>query len=521
MADYDAIIIGAGNNGLVCAMYLANAGWRVLLIEQASEIGGAAQTGEVTLPGFKHDLFATNFTSFTLSPAYRDYQRALEGLGVRFVYNNSPYASVYSDADCARVYRDLEMTEREMARHSTDDLAGWQAAVKFFTRIAPTVLPLHFTELPSLAMSRQFARIIARNGLDLIGIARLIVETPRQFVNRYFATSQVKGLFTPWAFHLDYGPDVRGGAMFSFVAAISAHLRGLNVVEGGASRLITALRTLIERKGGQIRTLTRAAAVEISDGTAVGVVTDGRESVSAKTVIANLAPQCLFGTLIPLDCLPSGFCRRMSRFRHAVGTFVLHLALADPLAWKASPELADFSYVHVCGTADEIANAYGAALAGLIPARPMLIVSQPSKADPTRAPPGKCVARIHARAFPKEIVGDEFGTIRERDWDSIKERVADRLIDILVEYAPNVRRVLLHRYSVSPLDLERANPNLINGDCNGGSHHLDQYYLAPPALGWSRYRTPIKNLYMIGASQWPGSGVNGASGYLLARQLLR
>lgn len=521
MADYDAVIIGAGNNGLVCALYLVNAGWRVLLIEQASEVGGAAQTAEVTLPGFKHDLYATNFTSFAASPPYRDFQPALDRLGVRFLYSNTPFASAYSDGDCACVYRDVEMTKREMARHSSDDLVGWQNAVNFFMQIAPTVLPMHFMELPSLPMARQLIRIIAGNGLQTIGVARLIVESPRQFVDRFFSTAKVKGLFTPWAFHLDYGPDVRGGAMFSFVAAISAYLRGLNVVEGGAGRLVAALRTLIESKGGHVRTLTRVTAVKVSDGTAVGVVTDSGEAISARAIIANLSPRRLFGALVPPDRLPARFLRRISRFRHAVGTFVVHLALAGPLEWKAGSQLADFSYVHVGGTVEEIGRAYAAALAGLIPARPMLIVSQPSHTDATRAPPGKCVARIHARAFPTEIAGDELGIIRKRGWDSIKEKTADRLMDILAEHAPNIGRVLLHRYCVSPLDLERANPNLIHGDCNGGSHHLDQYYLGRPAMGWSRYKTPIKNLYMVGASQWPGSGVNGASGYLLAQQLLR
>jgi phytoene dehydrogenase-like protein len=228
----------------------------------------------------------------------------------------------------------------------------------------------------------------------------------------------------------------------------------------------------------------------------------------------------LFGDLVPIDHVPSSFFQRISRFRHAVGTFVVHLALSERLQWKAADDLSEFSYVHLNGTIGDIEQAYAQALSGHLPARPMLIVSQTTQVDPSRAPPGKHVARVHARAFPTEIQGDAAGLIQGHDWDVIKEAVANRVLAILSEHAPNLGSILLARHVVSPLDLERSNPNLIAGDCNGGSHHLDQYYLARPAFGWTRYATPIERLYMIGASQWPGSGVNGASGYLLAKYLL-
>jgi phytoene dehydrogenase-like protein len=521
MADYDAIVIGSGNNGLVCALYLAQAGWRVLVLEQASEVGGAARTSEVTLPGFKHDLFATNFTLFAVSPAYRDFQAELDKLGIRFLNSNCPYSSVYSGARVARVYCDPEMTELEMGRHSPQDLAGWRRAVSFFNRTAPTFLPLHTTTLPSLAMFRQLSRIAMGGPLDAFALGRLILESPRQFVDRNFNSPEVKGLFTPWAFHLDYGPDVRGGATFSFVPAISAYLRGIKVVEGGAGRLFKAIRALIEKQGGEVLTNTKVTGVEISEGRAVGIKLErGDVITAARAVIANVTPRRLFGSLVPSDRLPPRFYRRISRFRHAVGTFVVHLALGNELEWKAADDLSGFSYVHLYGTPEEIGKTYAQALSGYLPSRPMLIVSQTSQVDPSRAPPGKHIARIHARAFPTEILGDAAGLIQGRDWDTIKEAVANRLVDMLAEHAPNVHSVLLARHAVSPLDLERSNPNLINGDCNGGSHHLDQYYFARPALGWTRYTTPIKQLYMIGASQWPGSGINAASGYLLANQLL-
>ncbi len=346
-------------------------------------------------------------------------------------------------------------------------------------------------------------------------------ESSRQFVNRRFESLDVKSLFTPWAFHLDYGPDVVGGAVFSFIPAMSAHLRGIRVVRGGASRLTNAFRTLLERRGGLVRTRASVNAVEVSRNKAVGVELENGEIIRAsRAVIANISPKRLFGGLVRPDQLPSGFFKKMDGFRHAPGTFIVHMALREELCWRGREDLAKFSYVHLNCSASEIERAYADALNGRLPARPMLIVSQTTSVDPSRAPEGRHIVRVHARAFPAVIHGDAGATISGRDWNSAREPVADRIIDILAEHAPNIHSSLLARYVMSPADIERANPSLVNGDCNGGSQHLDQYYFARPALGWSRYTTPIRNLYMIGASQWPGSGVNGVSGYLLAQQLI-
>jgi phytoene dehydrogenase-like protein len=520
MADYDCIVIGSGHNGLICALYLARAGWRVLVLEQQSSIGGAAQTSELTLPGFKHDLYATNFTSFLASPAYADFGSSFSALGVRFIAAEHCYASAYADS-VARVYRDPDATEAEIARHTLRDLDGWRDVVRLFTTSASRFLPLHFTRLGSRQMMGHVARIATGPIGDTIDLARILIASSRQFVDRYFASEAVKGLFTPWAFHLDYGPDIRGGATFAFVAAISAYLRGLNLVEGGAGELMQALRLMIEKHGGQVMTGSPVSQIVVSNGAARGVrLADNREISAAKAIVANVAPGRLFGELVARDELPSAFFRRMSGFRHAVGTFVLHLALSDRLQWLGAEDLSAFAYVHLNGASEDISATYAQALAGHIPSRPMLIVSQATAIDPSRAPAGRQIVRVHARAFPTRILGDASQSIEERDWDRIKEAVADRLIDLLAEQAPNVRSALLQRAAVSPADLERANPNLVGGDCNGGSHHLNQYYFMRPAVGWTSYRTPIRNLHMIGASQWPGSGVNGASGYLLARQLI-
>ncbi len=521
MADYDAIVIGSGHNALATALYLARVGWRVLVVEQAREIGGAVRSAEVTLPGFTHDLFATNVGMFAASPVHRDFKPDFDRAGLKFLTNPYPYASAYSGGRALRVYADRERTEREIAAHSSEDLAGWRAIVGLFARTAPHVLPLFFTALPSGAALRQAARILSAGPGDALALWRILRATPRAFADRLFRTPESKGLLVPWAYHMDYGPDVAGGAVFAFVAGLSGHMRGLYVAEGGAGRIVQAMRTVLEISGGVVRTGAAATRIVVEQGRAIGVELAGGETVRARrAVIAGVSPHSLFGGLVREEHWPARFLRRASRYRYGPATFVVHLALDRKLEWRAAADLAEFNYVHLCATTDEIERTHADSLAGLLPARPLLVVSQTTPVDPSRAPPGRHIARIHVRTVPFAIKGDAAGTIAARDWPGAAEAYADRLLDLLAEHAPNVRQALLARHVVTPVEIARDNANLVAGDCVSGSHHLDQNYWRRPLRGWSRYAMPIRGLYMVGAATWPGGGVHGGSGYLLAQRLL-
>jgi phytoene dehydrogenase-like protein len=166
-----------------------------------------------------------------------------------------------------------------------------------------------------------------------------------------------------------------------------------------------------------------------------------------------------------------------------------------------------------------MATTYTQALDGLLPAEPVLVVGQPTAIDPSRAPSGRHVLWVQVRVLPARIRGDAAGSIAGTDWDAVKEAYADRVIGIIERYAPGLTASILARAVLSPADLERDNPNLIGGDSLGGSHHLDQNFIFRPAFGWSRYRTPIDRLYMVGASTWPGAGTGAGSGFMLAKAL--
>jgi phytoene dehydrogenase-like protein len=382
MADYDAIIIGSGHNALVCALCLADVGWKVLVLERSADIGGALRTQELTLPGFKHDLCATNVGRFALSPVHQQFRSEFAASGLRFLTNTLPYASVYPDGGVARAFVDPALMEREVTRYLADDVAGWHEVSALFRRLSPALLALQIAAMPSRDMLRHIGHIV-RHSRDAFRLLRILVQSPRAFLEQYFRSPQIKGLILPWSFHSDFGPETMGGAMFSFITAFSAQHRGLGIAAGGAGNITTALQTLLERRGGAVRAWAEVSRIYVKDGRAVSVRThDGNEFSAARAIVAGVTPRHLFGGLIHSEELPHGFRRRIGRFRYGIGTFVVHLALDKKLDWRAADDLAAFNTVHINGDAETLSRTYQESRDGLIPSRPLLIVSQTTHADP-------------------------------------------------------------------------------------------------------------------------------------------
>jgi phytoene dehydrogenase-like protein len=198
---------------------------------------------------------------------------------------------------------------------------------------------------------------------------------------------------------------------------------------------------------------------------------------------------------------------------------MIHLALDDLPEWSAGEELRKFAYVHIAPSLDQMARTYSQAVAGLLPSEPVLVVGQPTAVDPSRAPEGRHVLWVQVRALPAEIKGDAAGSDEAMHWDDVKELYADRALAIIEQNAPGLGRKILGRAVFSPLDLERANPNLVGGDQICGSHHISQNFLFRPARGYARWNTPIEGLHLVGAATWPGAGTGAGSGFMLAQQL--
>jgi phytoene dehydrogenase-like protein len=520
MADFDAIVVGSGHNGLICALLLARAGWRVLVVERSPDIGGGLRSGAVTLPGFVHDRYATNLAVFAASPAYRELKADFDRLGVRLLRSERSYASVHGKR-ALRVYTDTERTAREFGNILSCDADGWRELTAFYKRTAPLFLPLFGMECPSGAMGAQVARMIAAGPGDAMRLGRLAVQTSRAFARGFVQSAEARGLLVSWGYHLDFDPETPGGAVFAFVAALSAHVGGMAIVEGGAGRLTDALQSLIREAGGEIRTQTDVTRIIACSGKAVAVrAADAAEFSAGRAIIANVTTRNLFGKLLSPGDVAASIVRRAERYSYGPGTFILHLALGRMPDWRVADDLSAFNYVHLNGSEQEIAATYRQCLQGLLPDRPLLVVSQTTPIDGSRAPPGKHVMRVHVRTVPAQIAGDAAGRIAATSWSDARDAFAERLLDLVAEQAPDIRDCIIGRAIETPEEIEANNPNFVGADCVSGSHHLGQNFAFRPFFGWSRYATPLRGLFMTGASTWPGGGVNGSSGYLLARKLL-
>lgn len=524
MTTVDAVVIGAGHQGLTAAVHLARAGWDVTVFEREPEVGGATRSGEITEEGLEHDLYATNLNLFRGSRAFADLEDDLERHGFTTVQSRMPYANVYPDGTSLRVYSDAERTTRLLREHSRRDAEGWQTLRGVYDDLARHLLPMYAHPLPSLAAARIVVRAVRRLGLRrVLDIAQLIASSTRELGDRWFDTREAKALIACWGMHLDFGPDVSFGAMFPLVETFADMDAGISLARGGISALPRALAGLVEEAGGRV--VTGAAVVQVTRerGRASGVVlADGTRVAARRAVIANTTPTQLFGALLPGGGPPATRAGgRWTRFRYGPGSMMIHLSLEAPVPWIAHEDLRDFAYVHVAPYVDDLARSYQQSLAGLLPDRPMMVVGQTSRVDPSRTPDHREVLWIQVRSVPSTIAGDSLGEIRELRWESAKEAMADRVLRDLEGYAPGLSSLVRERAVLSPDDLEARNPNLVGGDPLAGSHHVSQNFLFRPWPGASTYRTDVVGLHLVGASTWPGGGVNATSGYLLAEQLRR
>jgi phytoene dehydrogenase-like protein len=555
--SYDAVVIGAGHNALVCAAYLARAGWSVLVLERSDRPGGAVASAEITRPGFVSDLFASNLNLFLGSPVHAELGAELERHGLRYAGSASPFANVYPDGRALRVTQDAAATVAELERHNPADAEGWRELDALYERLSPALFSLYGSRLDARSLLALAVEHVPALGLDGVReLAHLLLSSTRELAEAYLHSPEAHALLACWGMHLDFGPDVSGGAMFPFLEAFTDMRTGIAIAQGGASRLIDALVALGSDRGVELRTNAEVARVTVAQGRATGVKLTTAERIEARrAVVAGVTPPLLYGRLLTGVELPATLRHAAARYRHGPGTLMLHLALSAPPAWSAGEDLSRFAYVHIAPYVDDLANTYAEACAGLLPTDPMLVVGQTSAVDPTRATGGHLLW-VQVRALPARIAGDAANEIEARDWAAVAELYADRVVGKLERYAPGIRDLVLDRAVLTPADLERHDPNLAGGDSIGGSMHLSQNFLFRPfpairaggGTGGGRgtagartrggggtagggtgrggpaagadYETGVDGLLMVGAATWPGAGVNAISGYNVARKLL-
>ena len=516
--DFDAVFIGAGHNALACALHLATRGWRVGVFERGGVAGGAVKTGEYTSPGFRHDWGAMNLSLFAGSAFFKAHGAELIRHGLEFVPVSQPFASVFPDGQWCGVTTDVSATTARIAAFDAKDGETWARLTKDFPAQSPHLLGLLGSSLKLRALAYFVFKTLRAKGVGgTADLARFLVQSPRDWLTQTFASPHIRAMLGAWGMHLDFAPDVAGGALFPYLEGMAGQAFGMVLGRGGADTIITALIAAIRARGGVVDCNADVARIMHDDGTARGIVlSDGRQIMARRAVIAGVAPGALpklTGGTTP------AFDRAMTNFTHAPGTMMIHLAMNALPDWAAGDALKSFAYVHIAPDLDQMARTYAQALAGLLPDAPALVVGQPTAIDPTRAPDGKHVLWVQVRMVPGIIKGDAAGTITATDWAGASAAFAGRAMEILERYAPGTRAKIIGQTVVTPDQLQADNPNLVGGDQICGSHHLAQNFIFRPARGHADGATPIKNLHLTGAAVWPGAGVGAGPGFLLAQRL--
>jgi phytoene dehydrogenase-like protein len=521
MASYDAVLIGAGHNALVCAACLARGGWSTLVLERGERPGGAVMSAELTRPGAVSDLFATNMNLFRGSPANAELGPDLERHGLQFADCAHPFANAFPDGRALRVHQPPDSTLAELERHDARDAEGWRELDRLYERLSPSLFALYGSRLDWRSLAALGVEQLP--GLGAGGIRelnRLLVSSTRELAQSYLYTREAHALLGCWGMHLDFGPDVAGGAMFPLLEAFTDMRTGISIARGGASRVIDALVAVGAERGVEVRTGAEVAAITVSGGRATGVELASGERIGARrAVIAGVTPPLLYGRLLDGVAVDERIRHAAARYRYGPGTLMLHLALSAPAPWAAGPDLGEFAYVHIAPYMDELASTYAQSCAGLLPAEPLLVVGQTTAVDRSRA--ADCeLLWVQVRSVPGRIAGDALGEIEARSWEQAAEPFVDRVLAKLDRYAPGIGELVLDRAILTPAELEARNPNLVGGDSLAGSMHLSQNFVLRPFAEVADYETGIDGLLMVGAATWPGAGVNAISGFNVARKLL-
>lgn len=516
----DAIVVGSGVNGLVAAAELAGAGWSVTLVEGNERLGGFIASEQRTLPGYVHDTFSSWHPLFVSGPAYAALGAELHHHGLEYRNTDGPVAaSIADDGSAVVAHRDAETTAAGFA-HAADRDRYLAALQRFLDNAAP-IGGLMGSELRSAATWRHVAKLARRLGKpgteDLL---RDLMTSGRAWCRREFTGGEVDRLWVPWLLHAGLSPDHASGGFMIPILAATMHGFGLPVVQGGAGGFVDAFRSLLESRGVRILTGVAAERIVVEHGHAVGVVARGQLLRANRAILASVTPDALYGSLLPPGSVRAAITHEARNFRYGRGEMQIHVALSAPLAWR-DDRLGDVPLVHVSDGSPSTGIACAQAEAGLLPARPTVVVGQQYLLDPTRVPEGTAALWLQLQETPFAPVGDAAGELDVPDgWTpALANGYAARVLDRIARHAPDLHDKILATDVITPADLAASNPNAVRGDPYGGAAELDQNFGWRPLASAGHHHTPVRGLWHIGASTHPGPGLGGGSGHLVAQAL--
>jgi phytoene dehydrogenase-like protein len=500
----DAVVIGAGHNGLVAANLLADAGWSVLVLEAADHPGGAVHSDESVRAGFSTDQFSAFYPLGVASPVITALD--LPRWGLRWSHAPDVLAHVWPDDRAAVISRDRERTAASIDSFGAGDGAAWLELVATFDRIREPFLDVLFSPFPPVRPGLALARRLG--AAEALRFARVGVVPVRRFADEHFRGEAGGLLLAGNALHADLPPEGAGSALFGWLLAMLGQTTGFPVPVGGSGQLTAALVDRFSSRGGQLRLSARVDAIELSAGRAIGVRLADGELIKAGSILADVSAPSLYADLVGLEHLPSRFARDLASFQWDLPTFKVNWALSGPIPWTAAAARGAGT-VHLGVDLDGLTR-YAADLATrTMPAAPFLLLGQMTTADPTRSP----VGTESVWAYTHVPDGAHLSP------DDVRRHT--ELIEATIERnAPGFRDLVLARTVQAPLDLQSADANLRGGAVSGGTAGIHQQLIFRPIPGLGRAETPIDGLYLASASAHPGGGVHGGPGANAARAAL-
>jgi phytoene dehydrogenase-like protein len=522
-ASFDAIVIGAGHNGLVTACYLARAGKKVLVLERRHIVGGACVTEEV-FPGFKVST-AAYVNSLFRKDIIRELR--LHDYGFAVLERNPSSFTPFADGRYLMLGSDGAMNRREIGKFSVRDAENYPKYEAMLERVADVIEPTLEITPPNLLRPGlkdlwnlfKLGRAFQKMGPGMSEAVEILTGPARTILDRWFESEQVKAtLATDAVIGALAAPSMPGTAyvLFHHVMGETNGKRGVwAYVKGGMGGLTQAIAGAAKALGVEIRTNAEVQRIVVQNGMATGVVLAGGDEFRASVVASNADANITFNRLMDNRLLPPAFAEAVGRINYDSASLKINVALSELPDFKACPGSQSGPQhrgtIHICPDQDYIERAYDDAKYGRPSANPILECTIPSVVDSSVAPPGKHLMSMFIQYAPYKL--------REGNWDELRDTFADRCFDLLNEYAPNFKRSVIARQVLTPLDLERTF-NLTGGNIFQGAMALNQLFFLRPVVGYASYRTPIRGLYLCGAAAHPGGGVIGAAGKNAALAIL-
>ncbi|WP_369268860.1 phytoene desaturase family protein [Streptomyces sp. R11] len=512
----DAVVIGAGPNGLVAANVLADAGWSVEVLEEQPEPGGAVRHDRGVDPDFVNDIFSSFYPLAAASPVLTALR--LQDYGLRWSHAPSVLAHPLTDGSCAVLDRDVHTTAASLEAFAPGDGAAWERLHGVWQRLNPELLNSLFTPFPPVRSAARLAlRLRAAGGLRM---ARSLVLPVRRLGEEEFDGQGGRLLLAGNALHADLAPESAGSGGFGWLMAMLGQTYGFPTPAGGSGALTQALTMRLKARGGRVRCGQRVERIVVRGGRAVGVRTAVGDAVQARrAVLADVSVPALYGDLLEPEHVPEQLLDDLRRFQWDFATFKVDWALDGPVPWEAE-QASRAGTVHLADGLDELTRFTAQIAMRQVPDRPFVLFGQMTTADATRSPLGTESAWAYTHVS-REIAADAADEGITGRWDTKdQELMADRVERQVERFAPGFRSLIRARRILAPPTLEALDANLCGGAINGGTTAIHQQLVFRPVPGTGRPETPVPGLFLASAGAHPGGGVHGAPGANAARAAL-